>query len=101
MAPYEDDHIHDKMVPRTEEEIEKIVKRLRRIEGQVRYFSANFRHSSGVAPSWNAIARASCEPLRRESDPCRERRGIDSRADGCDQTVFQMKGDDRWVNGKW
>lgn len=27
---------HEKMVPRTDEEIEKVVKRLRRIEGQVR-----------------------------------------------------------------
>ncbi len=62
MNQSEDDHLNAKMVPRTEEEIESIVKRLKRIEGQVhgvqkmvednRYcidiFSANFRNSSSV-----------------------------------------------------
>ena len=33
---YQDNNINAKMVPRTEEEIESIVKRLKRIEGQVR-----------------------------------------------------------------
>jgi len=32
----EEQHINPKMVPRTEEEIESIIKRLKRIEGQVR-----------------------------------------------------------------
>lgn len=36
VTQYEDGNIHAKMVPRTEEEIESIVKRLKRIEGQVR-----------------------------------------------------------------
>ncbi|WP_027409730.1 metal-sensing transcriptional repressor [Anoxybacteroides tepidamans] len=32
----EDNNVNAKMVPRTEEEIESLIKRLRRIEGQVR-----------------------------------------------------------------
>ncbi|MEK4874855.1 metal-sensing transcriptional repressor [Bacillus sp. FSL W8-0223] len=36
MTHCEEQHINPKMVPRTEEEIESIIKRLKRIEGQVR-----------------------------------------------------------------
>ncbi|MBR2517480.1 metal-sensing transcriptional repressor [Geobacillus sp.] len=36
MNHYEDHHVDKKMVPRTEQEIERIIKRLKRIEGQVR-----------------------------------------------------------------
>lgn len=36
MNHYEDHHVDKKMVPRTEQEIESIIKRLKRIEGQVR-----------------------------------------------------------------
>ncbi|AKM18180.1 transcriptional regulator [Geobacillus subterraneus] len=36
MNHYEDHNMDKKMVPRTEQEIERIIKRLKRIEGQVR-----------------------------------------------------------------
>ncbi|WP_044892957.1 metal-sensing transcriptional repressor [Bacillus alveayuensis] len=36
MSHCEENNINAKMVPRTEEEIERIIKRLKRIEGQVR-----------------------------------------------------------------
>ncbi|MES0857788.1 metal-sensing transcriptional repressor [Geobacillus sp. G4] len=36
MNHYEDHNMDKKMVPRTEQEIESIIKRLKRIEGQVR-----------------------------------------------------------------